>query len=98
MTVQLTLEPQRDSSPAKRAADRLMVLAWFAEHTGTAHEAAKGLEMLPTTVLPRVTELRKAGYLTRIPGLRRPTGLGGTAAVLIVTLKGKAELGLGVAA
>lgn len=92
MTSSLTLplfEPQQDSSPEKRAADLRLVLGWYLDSTGTAHEAAKGLTMLYTTVLPRVTELRQLGFLTRIPKLRHRTGLGGTAAVLIVTKAGR---------
>lgn len=89
--MQLSLEPQQNSSPEKRSRDRELVLGWYLDHTGTAHECAKGLGMLYTTVLPRVTELKKAGCLQRIPGVRRQTGLGGTAAVLVVTLKGRAE-------
>lgn len=82
---------QIHSSPAKRQQDRAIVLAWYLEHTGSAHECAKGLGMLYTTVLPRVTELKKDGCLQRIPGVRHETGLGGTAAVLVVTGKGRDE-------
>ena len=89
----LFTEGQQHSGPSKRKRDRRRVLAWFAGHTGTAHECAVGLGALPTTVLPRVTELRKAGCLTVIPGLpRRATGFGGTAAVLIITMAGRKEL------
>lgn len=77
------------SSPAKQRQDRATVLAWYMEHTGTPYEAAKSLGMHYTTVLPRACELRKAGCLQRIPGVRRATGLGGTAAVLIITPKGR---------
>lgn len=87
------LAPQVASSRSKRARDRRRVLEWYLEHTGSAHQCAKALGMLPTTVLPRVTDLRKDFCLTPIPGVSRvPTGLGGTAAPLIITAIGRKEL------
>jgi hypothetical protein len=90
---------QRASSPAKRRADRLRVLAFYvAYERATAHECARGLGMLPTTVLPRVTQLFEEGCLVKTDAPRRPTGLGGTARELAITDAGRREYREGQAA
>lgn len=68
------------------------MLAWYTVNSGSAHECAKGLQGLPTTYLPRVAQLRKAGLLRWKDGEpRRPTGLGGTAAVIEISEAGRRE-------
>lgn len=89
MIAQLEVFAQEASSEAKRQQDARIVLGWYQDHTGTRYECAKALGMLPTTCLPRATELKKAGFLTPIPGVRKGTGLGGTSAALIVTKAGR---------
>jgi hypothetical protein len=90
---------QQASSPEKRRLDRQRVLAWYvAYQRGTAHEAARGLGMLPTTVLPRVTQLFEKGCLVKTDAPRRPTGLGGTARELAITALGMQEYRGGQAA
>jgi hypothetical protein len=87
---------QQESTPQKRDEDRAKVLAWFRDSTGTPYDCAKGLQMLYTTVLPRCTELKQLKYLSKIPGVRKGTGLGGTSASLIITLAGTKALDSGL--
>lgn len=89
----LDFEPQRESSPEKRREDRAKVLAWFGANVGTRYECARALGLLPTTVLPRASELKDAGHLEVVKDEpRRATGLGGTSAVLRITEDGRREL------
>jgi len=81
------------STALKRRQDRRIILAWFAEHTGTPYECSLSLGMLFTTALPRCSELKKDGCLMKIPQVpQKDTGLGGTSASLIITQAGKKEL------
>lgn len=86
-------EPQHSSSQAKRREDREKVLAWYGANVASRYECAKALGLLPTTVLPRCSELKDEGLLEVVKEMgRRPTGLGGTSAILRITEAGRDEL------
>ena len=82
---------QRHSNAAKRAHDRRRVLVWFLDNlTGTADDCAEGLGMDRLCVRPRTSELLGLKLLIKRPDLpRKSTGIGGTAGVLEITLKGE---------